>query len=234
MNKEFAIDKLIEYSDKCVNMYELCQKLGIKSIGGEDYKEVKNLSKELGIELKFSYQRREHKKTSPQKNIEEILVENSTYKNATRLKERLIREGLKENKCERCGLTSWLGNEISLQIHHVNGIHNDNRLDNIEILCPNCHSQTDTYCGKNANREKPTKYLPNKISNEAKNKTFEETHPSKQDLLNSFYELKSFLAVGKRYGVTDNAIRKWCDHYGIPRKRKDIIAYLNSILQDNN
>ena len=51
MKREYAIDKLIEYSDKCVNMLDLCHKMGIKTVGGEDYKEVKNLAKEFNIEL---------------------------------------------------------------------------------------------------------------------------------------------------------------------------------------
>lgn len=76
--------------------------------------------------------------------LDKILTEDSEY-NRTQLKERLIQEGIKEYKCECCGITEWRGKPISLQLHHINGIHNDNRLFNLQILCPNCHSQTENF-----------------------------------------------------------------------------------------
>lgn len=57
-----------------------------------------------------------------------------------KLKEKLIQEGIKENKCEICGINSWKGQLLTLQLHHLNGVHSDNRLENLQILCPNCHS----------------------------------------------------------------------------------------------
>jgi hypothetical protein len=68
------------------------------------------------------------------------------------LKVRLLKEGLKENRCEKCGLTEWMGKPLNAQLHHKNGDGSDNRLENIEFLCPNCHSQTDTYGGRNGHR----------------------------------------------------------------------------------
>ena len=232
MKREYAIDKLIENADKCVNMLDLCHKMGIENVGGEDYKEVKDLAKELGIELKFSYKRNVLTNYHPKININDILVENSTYKDATKLKKRLFAEGIKEQKCEKCGITDWQGEPISLQIHHINGVHNDNRLENIQILCPNCHSQTDTYSGKNSNRENNTKYLKKEKNNENSTKycavkNFEESHPSKETLLNDFKELGSFRKVGEKYGVSDNGIRRWCEHYGLPREKKMLFEYIN-------
>ena len=83
--------------------------------------------------------------------LSEILVENSTYTNINRLKIRLLREGLLEAKCygEGCGLTEWKGKPISLQLDHINGDKLDHRIQNLRLLCPNCHSQTDTFAGKN-------------------------------------------------------------------------------------
>lgn len=220
MKREIAIDKLIENADKCVNMLDLCHKLGIEHVGGEDYKEVRNLAKELGIELKFSYKRDTyfHQKKKP---IEEILVENSDYKDATKLKKRLIKEGIKENKCENpeCGISEWHGKPISLQIHHINGVHNDNRLENIMLLCPNCHSQTDTYAGKNSNREKNTTLLK---SNSNTDENCKRNIPCKNDLIISFVELKSFKKVGEKYGVSDNAVRKWCKKFNLGNNKKEI------------
>lgn len=83
-------------------------------------------------------------KINPATPLNQIMVKDSGY-NRTKLKARLLKEGIKEYKCEKCGLTEWLGQPISLQLHHINGIHNDNRLENLQLLCPNCHSQTDTF-----------------------------------------------------------------------------------------
>ncbi len=65
------------------------------------------------------------------------------------VKGRLIRAGLLTNRCEECGITEWLGKRLTMQLDHINGVKNDNRLANLRMLCPNCHSQTDTYSGKN-------------------------------------------------------------------------------------
>ena len=82
--------------------------------------------------------------------LSDILIENSPYQNRTRLKLRLISENILVYKCSICGISEWLGNKISLQLDHINGINNDNRLSNLRLLCPNCHSQTETYAGKNS------------------------------------------------------------------------------------
>ena len=81
--------------------------------------------------------------------IEEVLVENSNY-NRYNLKKRLLKLGLLLNQCSVCSLGSiWNGIPLALHIDHINGIHNDNRIENLRMICPNCHSQTETYCGKN-------------------------------------------------------------------------------------
>jgi Homeodomain-like domain/HNH endonuclease len=69
-------------------------------------------------------------------------------RNRFHLKRRLLRDGLKEARCEGCGLTHWRGAVLSLELHHKNGDGRDNRLENLEFLCPNCHSQTDNWGGK--------------------------------------------------------------------------------------
>ena len=79
--------------------------------------------------------------------LSSILIKDSEY-NRTKLKKRLFEEGLKEYKCECCGISKWNDKYITLQLHHINGIHNDNRLSNLQILCPNCHSQIDNFSSK--------------------------------------------------------------------------------------
>jgi hypothetical protein len=68
------------------------------------------------------------------------------------LKLRLVAAGLKEVRCELCGLEEWLGKPLAMALHHINGDGRDNRLENLQFLCPNCHSQTDTYGGRNGHR----------------------------------------------------------------------------------
>ena len=81
--------------------------------------------------------------------LEEILK--GMHPNCSRgaLKRRLFKAGLKKNECETCGLSEWLGKPITIHIDHKNGSSWDHRLENLRMLCPNCHSQTPTYCGRN-------------------------------------------------------------------------------------
>ena len=81
--------------------------------------------------------------------LTEIMVENSPYNFTHGLKNRLLKEGLKARCCEGCGLQEWRGALIPLELHHANGVNNDHRLTNLQLLCPNCHALTDNYRGKN-------------------------------------------------------------------------------------
>lgn len=74
------------------------------------------------------------------------------------LKARLVAAGLKPESCEECGITEWQGQGLSMHLHHRNGDGTDNRLENLQLLCPNCHSQTDTYGGRNGHR-RPERHL---------------------------------------------------------------------------
>ena len=76
------------------------------------------------------------------------------YRGRNNLKLRLIKEGLKAERCECCGLIDWRGASLSMELHHINGDRLDNRLENLELLCPNCHSQTDTYSGRRGHRRR--------------------------------------------------------------------------------
>jgi 5-methylcytosine-specific restriction endonuclease McrA len=80
--------------------------------------------------------------------IAELL--SSPHRNRKHLKTRLVRAGLLENNCHSCGLKDWQGRPLSMHLDHINGVPNDNRLENLRMLCPNCHSQTPTYGGRNA------------------------------------------------------------------------------------
>ena len=88
------------------------------------------------------------KKISPlKKSAEELMSENKLI-TSYKLKNRILEESLKEYRCECCGLTEWNGKPIPLELHHINGDHYDNRFENLQLLCPNCHAQTDNYSCK--------------------------------------------------------------------------------------
>ena len=80
---------------------------------------------------------------------DEIIEGKHPYYQTLKLKKRLIKEGLKENKCDICGITKWNNKELSMQLDHIDGDSHNHKFDNLRMVCPNCHSQTHTYCGKN-------------------------------------------------------------------------------------
>ncbi len=83
--------------------------------------------------------------------IERMLREGRCRKT---IKLRLVQAGLRNNACEMCGLSEWCGKPLAIQLDHINGVCDDNRLENLRMLCPNCHSQTNTYGGRNLKNKK--------------------------------------------------------------------------------
>jgi hypothetical protein len=81
--------------------------------------------------------------------LEAVLVENSSY-GRHHLKRRLLQSGILKSECAVCGLGPvWMGQPLVMVLDHINGVANDNRLENLRMLCPNCNSQTATYCARN-------------------------------------------------------------------------------------
>lgn len=134
------------------NMEDFLVQMGLSSKGSNRDTATKHLTR-LHIDTN-------HWQVNPMKGIEkyqnticiplnEILEgQHPSYKTFL-LKNRLIKDGIKENKCECCGLSEWNNKPLAIQLDHINGISNDHRLENLRMLCPNCHSQTETYAGKN-------------------------------------------------------------------------------------
>lgn len=127
------------YVEKCKDLQILGNIRVIHSALNIDYSHFKGRGWNKGVEVV----------STTKIPIEQILVKDSTYQNTDRLRKRLVKEGYKTYRCEICGITEWLGKPLSLQLHHVNGINNDNRLENLLIICPNCHSQTENFGSKN-------------------------------------------------------------------------------------
>lgn len=85
--------------------------------------------------------------------LREILEGKRPKFQTNKLRIRLIKEGIKEEKCEECGIDSWRGKKISLELNHIDGNKENHTLSNLEIICPNCHSQTSTYRGRNIKKK---------------------------------------------------------------------------------
>jgi hypothetical protein len=171
--------------------------------------------------------------------LSEVLVEGSSYRRAT-LKQRLYEEGLKPRRCEMCGQGElWHGRQMSLILDHINGVADDNRLGNLRIVCPNCAATLETHCGRQLRRSWPERICPtcgDPFAPKSDKQTYccrpcawhrsalRLPHPERRKVIRPPYDellrqlaQSSYLAVGRRYGVSDNAIRKWVRQYGRER-----------------
>jgi Zn finger protein HypA/HybF involved in hydrogenase expression len=156
-----------------------------------------------------------------------------------KLKEKLLKEHLIEYKCDVCGISTWQNKHIVLQLHHIDGNNTNNSIDNLQLLCPNCHSQTENYCG-NANTN-TTKYYCKECGRKISNKRFNycpvcaAKHKRKLDrpelnqLISDIKELKSYAKVGEKYNVSDNSVKKWFISYGLPKHIKELKEHINNI-----
>jgi Zn finger protein HypA/HybF involved in hydrogenase expression len=146
---DYSKETLSEIVSKCSNLAQVCRAYGITSSSG-NYKTIKKKIQEFNIDIShFTRKLKKVKVSERVNNIEDILVENSPYQNISSLKKKILKQGLMEYKCAICGISEWLGNPLSLQLDHINGISNDHRLENLRLVCPNCHSQTETFAGRN-------------------------------------------------------------------------------------
>ena len=131
----------------------VCRFLGIKPSGG-NYRIVHTAIQKYSLSTQhFTGQGWNTKLKFKEKAITEILKKDSSYQ-SYKLKKRLIREGLKGEICESCKLQMWQGSIIPLELHHINGDNTDNRIENLMLLCPNCHALTEYYRGKNKKNSK--------------------------------------------------------------------------------
>lgn len=258
---------------------DICRALELQPKGG-NYAIIDRLLKENNIVWDKEYTPWNKGKSYKYKrySLSEILIENSPMKSTFKLKLRLFKENLKEPKCEICGYTD------SVELHHINGNPLDNRIENLQILCPNCHSKTENFriknssvgrkiqdpktlflneeeiqqrdlknkarkCGKTLeqyleDKLKGRRILEDKIcpvcnkifrpkggtqkycSQECYKEDMKGNRPVFLQLIQDFKELKSFVQVGLKYNVSDNAVRKWCKLYGIPFKSKELKEFL--------
>lgn len=237
-----------------ISIASTCRYLGLQE-KGRNFNVIKKYVEDYGIDTShFKGRFWDTSVYGKSKPLSEILVENSKYQ-SSKLRNRLIDDGIKERRCESCGNTEWLGFPIPLELHHINGNHFDNRLENLKMVCPTCHSLYHKYmnndmiqyntehigvselekelnkevkeikiikskeekpkrycliCGNELDR-KQTKYCSYECAKKASCK-----RPSYDELLNIMVENEYNLTkVGRLFGVSANAIKKWCKHYNI-------------------
>lgn len=222
------------------SLNDLMHRIGYKCVNGNAGKIVK---KRLDL-LNLDYSK--FKLLS--QNREKRTFENSFCKNSTAsqnyIKKHFREFYTEEYKCAICGLPAeWNGKPLTLTLDHINGDHNDNRLENLRWVCPNCDRQLDTFAGKNTRnyvdefktslkREynqfhcidcgKSVSYGALRCieCNSIKNRKIEE-RPSRETL-KDLIRTQAFTVIGDQYGVSDNTVRKWCKLYNLPSLKKEI------------
>ena len=212
--------KLEEIIKTSKTQTECLNKMGLRAAGG-NYKTLKKYIEKYSISTdhfkpdEVRLEKLINLGIGREIEIENVLISGSTY-NRVRLKERLYNLGLKNRCCEICGQgEEWMGKKMSLIIDHINGIWNDNRIENLRIVCPNCNATLDTHCGKN-NKEKKMKNIKQNIFSKEKKMYYKSRRKIERPDYNTLIEevnIFGYVKTGKKYGVSDNAIRKWVKFY---------------------
>lgn len=205
-------EEFVDLVSRSKTIADILRYFGLNNKGGNHHT-VKRRAKEENIDLShiaLGKGSNKGKRFTPRKTDQEYFCENGTA-NRDSVKKRIIRNNLIPYQCAECGLKDiWNNKKITLQLEHKNGIPNDNRLINLCFLCPNCHSQTDTYAGKRFKKPKP----PKKDRRVPRYNRRKVDRPSKEELKQLITTIP-MSSIAKQYGVSDNAIRKWTKSYGI-------------------
>lgn len=144
------LEKLVNESN---SIAELLRKLEIRANGGS-YKYISNLIEKFKLDTKhFSGKKHSSGRTYPKVPLEDYLSNKKSI-SSFKLKIKLIKNGLLKEICSSCNLTEWLGEPIPLELDHIDGNFLNNNLENLRILCPNCHAKTNTYRGRNKRTHK--------------------------------------------------------------------------------
>lgn len=232
MRNKYTKELLTEAIKKNLSWAGVCRSFGVQSATGTQT-HLTRVAKRLELDTShFTGQGWRKGRTFDKRPLSDYLVENSTAKSDD-IKKRLIAEGVKEKKCEICGGIKWNNEEMPLELHHKNRNHWDNRLENLQILCPNCHAQETNHARVRKTAKRPvletgdtvgsnpisgTKLCitcNKEISHKAteckscaiRSRGTKIVWPPKQELL-GMLAASNYLAVSKQLGVSDNAIRK--------------------------
>lgn len=145
LSDKAAVEAAINSSN---SMYDVLTTLNLRAAGG-NYANLKRWADVHGLELPDYDRVASINNARIRLDDETIFVKDSTYTNRSKLKSRL-RKVWTDWRCTLCGVDEeWNGRPLTLQLDHINGVHNDHRIENLRLLCPNCHSQTNTFCSRN-------------------------------------------------------------------------------------
>jgi len=150
--RKWTEEQLKEAVASSFSIRQALSKLRLKRAGG-NYAQIKKYIQEYNLDSSHFRGQAWNKGLrgigKPQKSLEEILVKNSSFQ-SFKLKKRLFKAGLKPQYCEECGWAKKTPDGyLPLELDHINGDHKDNRLENLKILCPNCHSLKPSHRGRN-------------------------------------------------------------------------------------
>lgn len=216
---DYSYERVADAVKNSICWKDALQRMGIPPAGG-NWKTFKDAVHRLGIDTSHfdQYAAVSRTETSPAS----YYIENRVNVPSWKLLKKLLNEGYKENRCEVCGITEWNGKPITLQLHHIDGDHLNNSLENLQVICPNCHSQTDNFRGKANRTEKPKRYckecgqelktngVTGLCSRCVQKLHIKHNHPSNEELLRVFEEHdRNYSATARHYGVSDTCIRKW-------------------------
>ena len=144
--RKWTDEKLIEAVKNSKTISETVRNIGLKSGNSGNHQTVRRRISELNIDISHFYENMYHPPSNKERSLKDVLVKNSTYVSTQSLKKKILKSKLLEYKCYECGIIEWRNKQLNLELDHINGIRDDNRIENLRLLCPNCHSQTATYC----------------------------------------------------------------------------------------
>lgn len=219
MKKEYSKESLTEVVKTCETLRQVLLLFNRNESAGS-YRVLKKRLSEWQIDYSHFLTRSEiMKKTFEEgklfkRNNEDVFtIESNVSRNL--VKQRILDNKLIEYKCFKCSnIGEWFGETIVLILDHINGINNDNRLENLRFACPNCNSQLETHCkGSNGLKTKIPKIDKRTIKHD-RIEARKIEWPSREILI-ELVRTMSYVSIGKKYGVSDNAVRKWCKKYEI-------------------
>ena len=274
--ENFSDEQIRDFVKESKTMKELAKKLGYASNSGNTSKVLKEMLEEKNIDFSHFLGKGWNKG-----NINFSKFKQNTKASKIALKNLIAIRG---HQCERCHQASWLSQPIPLEVHHIDGDRFNNELNNLQLLCPNCHALTENFCNKNnsidqkkvSDKDLIEALKTSKSINDALNKLkmntsgenykrayslIEENHitfpisnkknnvccdcgqpisssaircikcehkkqqiverPNREEL-KKLIRTQTFISIGSQYGVSDNAVRKWCQSENLPFKSSEI------------
>lgn len=218
-NTNISDEEYIDAITNSVSYAEAARKLNAS------YTAVRLASVRLALTTKRGYTHKVDSKEINAEYVRSMYLSNKIAISSSHLRQLLLKTEIKEHRCELCLLSEWLDSPIPLELHHINGNHNDNTEFNLMLVCPTCHAYI-THNLSEREEQKQLKEAEKKIKEEQKAYydkhgwppeliRGKKLHCTADDLIKLFNEHGSFTAVGKVLGVTDKAIKQRCKKLGI-------------------